>query len=50
MSDPRPLLTQALQLLNQLLPPQWRAMRLECMLNWAVDHWQLDAVPSTPAP
>lgn len=35
MSDPR--------------PPQWRAMRLECMLNWAVDHWRLDAVPVAPA-
>lgn len=50
MSDPRPLLAQALGLLNQPLPPQWRAMRLECMLNWAVDHWRLDAVPATPAP
>ncbi|AHF73345.1 glutamyl-Q tRNA(Asp) synthetase [Candidatus Sodalis pierantonius str. SOPE] len=50
MSDPRPLLAQALGLLNQPLPPQWRAMRLESMLNWAVDHWRLDAVPTTPAP
>ncbi|MFT4465573.1 MAG: glutamate--tRNA ligase family protein [Sodalis sp. (in: enterobacteria)] len=50
MSDPRPLLAQALGLLNQPLPPQWRAMRLESMLNWAVDHWRLDAVPTATAP
>ncbi|WP_074012421.1 tRNA glutamyl-Q(34) synthetase GluQRS [Candidatus Sodalis sp. SoCistrobi] len=50
MGDPRPLLAQALGLLNQPLAPQWRAMRPEYMLNWAVDHWRLDAVPATPAP
>lgn len=50
MSDPRPLLGEALELLNQQLSPQWRAMRLEYMLNWAVNHWRLDAVPATPAP
>ena len=50
MGDPRPLLAQTLGLLNQPLAPQWRAMRPECMLNWAVDHWRLDAVPATPAP
>lgn len=50
MSDPRPLLAQALRLLNQPLPPRWRAMRLESVLNWAVDHWRLNAVPTAPAP
>jgi len=39
------LLCQALFLLNQPIDSSWRKEKPANILNWAVQHWQLDRVP-----
>lgn len=46
--DPRPTLNAALVFLNQPVAQGWRDLTLESMLDWAIKHWSLAAIPITP--
>lgn len=46
--DPRPILADALVFLNQPLTQGWRDMSLESMVDWAITHWSLAAIPISP--
>jgi len=43
--DPRPTLLAALRFLNQPVAQGWRDLKLESMLDLAIEHWSLSAVP-----
>ncbi len=43
--DPRPTLATALRFLNQPVAQGWRDLTLESMLDLAIEHWSLSAVP-----
>ncbi|QWA10076.1 tRNA glutamyl-Q(34) synthetase GluQRS [Sodalis ligni] len=43
--DPRPTLLAALRFLNQPVAQGWRDLTLESMLDLAIEHWSLSAVP-----
>lgn len=49
LGDPRPVLIAALTFLRQPLPEIWQDLDLSLLLDWAVQHWQLDNVPRQQA-
>lgn len=46
-SDPRPVLIEALRFLGQAIPAQWQDLTTAQLLQNAVLHWSLTAVPET---
>ncbi|WON77891.1 tRNA glutamyl-Q(34) synthetase GluQRS [Serratia sp. UGAL515B_01] len=49
LSDPRPVLIEALAFLHQPLPECWQDLDLSLLLSWAVKHWRLENVPRQQA-
>ncbi len=47
IGDPRPVLIQALRFLGQVIPAQWQDLSTAQLLQNAVIHWSLTAVPDT---
>lgn len=43
--DPRPVLIDALRFLNQNVTNEWQDLRIDELLDLAVAHWTLEAVP-----
>ena len=43
--DPRPVLIDALRFLNQNVTNEWQDLRIDELLDLAVSHWTLEAVP-----
>lgn len=43
--DPRPILVQALEFLQQPVPESWQDLDLQLLLRWAVTHWDTVSLP-----
>ncbi|MGY4109567.1 tRNA glutamyl-Q(34) synthetase GluQRS [Aeromonas encheleia] len=48
LDEVRPALWQALAFLGQCPPPELRSCRIEEIIGWGIEHWQLELVPRQP--